>query len=163
MLNDYIIWDKLQSPVNQIYGFDNSLKDLKELSVLCPLNQFIEPKLLPYLYRYCRDCLNTDIQASQDGTVKCALCKQDNIPENGLDVFKTDFYMKSMLEFVNLQNYVIHVTWFNNSQMFADHQTHILKLDNIESWNLTLEKLTTLAEDPRWHIHLKKRGKVMLL
>ncbi|XP_071854361.1 uncharacterized protein [Apostichopus japonicus] len=169
------------------------LKDLTENFFLCSvcLNQFKEPKLLPCLHRYCRDCLNTVIQASQDGTVKCPLCQQDYvIPENGIDDFKTDFHMKSMLEFVIMQKafenenvkqcvscsenakvcaycfkcrdflcdpcYMVHV----NSKMFTEHQTHILKLDNVESRNLTLEKLSTLTEDPRCHIHMKKEAQL---
>ncbi|XP_071853836.1 uncharacterized protein [Apostichopus japonicus] len=169
------------------------LKDLAENFFLCSvcLNQFREPKLLPCLHRYCRDCLNTVIQASQDGTVKCPLCQQDCvIPENGVDDFKSDFHMKSMLEFMNLQKsfknenvkqcvscsgntkvfaycfkcrdflcdqcYMVHV----NNKMFTDHQTHILKLDNVESRNLTLEKLITLTEDPRCHIHMKKEAQL---
>ncbi|XP_071853835.1 uncharacterized protein [Apostichopus japonicus] len=169
------------------------LNELTENFFMCSvcLNQFKEPKLLPCLHRYCRDCLNTVIQASQDGTVKCPLCQQDYvIPENGVDDFKSDFHMKSMLEFVNLQKsfeyekvkqcvscsentkvfaycfkcrdflcdpcYMVHV----NSQMFTEHQTHILKLDNVEARNLTLEKLRTLTEDPKCHIHMKKEAKL---
>ncbi|XP_071853839.1 uncharacterized protein [Apostichopus japonicus] len=169
------------------------LKDLAENFFLCSvcLGQFKEPKLLPCLHRYCRDCLKTVIQASHDGTVKCPLCQQDYvIPENGVDDFKTDFHMKRMLEFVNLQKlfedenvkqcvscsentkvsvycfkcrnflcdpcYNVHV----NGQMFTDHQTHILKLDNVEARNLTLEKLSTLTEAPRCHIHMKKEAKL---
>ncbi|PIK54920.1 hypothetical protein BSL78_08203 [Apostichopus japonicus] len=82
------------------------LKDLAENFFLCSvcLDQFKEPKLLPCLHRYCSDCLETVIQASRDGTVKCPMCKQQCIiPDTGVEGFKTDFHTKSMLEFIQLQ------------------------------------------------------------
>ncbi|XP_071850598.1 uncharacterized protein [Apostichopus japonicus] len=81
------------------------IEDLTENFFMCSvcLDQFNEPKQLPCLHRYCNDCLRTVIQASHDGTIKCPLCKQRFcIPEDGLDGFKTDFHMKSMLEFIEL-------------------------------------------------------------
>ncbi|XP_071854465.1 uncharacterized protein [Apostichopus japonicus] len=169
------------------------LTDLADNFFLCSvcLDQFKEPKQLPCLHRYCRNCLETVIQASYDGTLKCPLCKQEYvIPENGVDDFKTDFHMKSMIEFIHLrkcienkdfkkcvscfkntevsaycfkcrdylcdQCYKVHVT----SKMFTDHKSHILRLDNIEGKNMTLDKLTSLTEDPRCHIHAKKEAQL---
>ncbi|XP_071855066.1 uncharacterized protein [Apostichopus japonicus] len=169
------------------------LTDLAENFFLCSvcLDQFKEPKQLPCLHRYCRNCLKTVIQASYDGKLKCPLCKQEHvIPEKGVDDFKTDFHMKSMLEFIQLQKsfgnkdlkkcvsclkntevsafcfkcrdylceqcYKVHVT----SKMFIDHKTHILRLDNIEAKNMTLDKLTSLTEDPRCNIHGKKEAQL---
>ncbi|XP_071810828.1 uncharacterized protein [Apostichopus japonicus] len=123
--------------------------------------------------------------------LKCPLCKQEYlIPENGVDDFKTDFHMNSMLEFIQLQKsfenkdlkkcvscfknieisaycfkcrdylceqcYKVHVS----SKMFTDHKSHILRLDNIEAKNMTLDKLTSLTEDPRCHIHDKKEAQL---
>ncbi|PIK37228.1 hypothetical protein BSL78_25936 [Apostichopus japonicus] len=81
------------------------IEDLTENFFMCSvcLDQFNEPKQLPCLHRYCNDCLRTVIQASHDGTIECPLCKQRCcIPNDGLDGFKTDFHMKSMLEFIEL-------------------------------------------------------------
>ncbi|XP_071855603.1 uncharacterized protein [Apostichopus japonicus] len=169
------------------------LADLAENFFMCSvcLGQYKEPKQLPCLHRYCRNCLKTVIQASYDGTLKCPLCKQEYvIPENGVDDFKTDFHMKSMIEFIHLrksienkdfkkcvscfkntevsaycfkcrdylcdQCYKVHVT----SKMFTDHKSHILRLDNIEVKNMTLDKITSLTEDPRCHIHAKKEAQL---
>ncbi|XP_071854593.1 uncharacterized protein [Apostichopus japonicus] len=169
------------------------LTDVAENFFLCSvcLDQFKEPKQLPCLHRYCRKCLKTVIQASYDGMLKCPLCKQEYvIAENGVDDFKTDFHMNSMLEFIQLQKsfenkdlkqcvsclkntevsaycfkckgYLceqcnkVHVT----SKMFTDHKTHILSLDNIEAKNMTLDKLTSLTEGPRCHIHDKKEAQL---
>ncbi|XP_071854993.1 uncharacterized protein [Apostichopus japonicus] len=164
------------------------LTDLAENFFMCSvcLDQFKEPKQLPCLHRYCRNCLKTLIQASNDGMLKCPLCEQEYvIPEKGVDDFKTNFHMKSVLEFIQLQKsfedkelkkcvsclknnkvsaycfkcrdnlceqyYKVHAI----SKMFTDHKTHILRLDNIEAKNMTLDKLTSLTEDPRCHIHDK--------
>ncbi|PIK45880.1 hypothetical protein BSL78_17259 [Apostichopus japonicus] len=169
------------------------LTDLAENFFMCSvcLGQFEEPKQLPCLHRYCRNCLKTVIQASYDGKLTCPLCKQEYvIPENGVDDFKTDFHMNSMLEFIQLQKsfenkdlkqcisclknkkvsaycfkcrdnlceqcYKVHLS----SKMFTDHKTHILRLDNIEAKNMTLDKLTSLTEDPRCHIHDKKEAQL---
>ena len=167
------------------------LKDLEDNFFLCSvcLNRFKEPKLLPCLHRYCRNCLKAVIQASEDRNIKCPMCKQECvIPENGDDGFKTDFHIRSVLEFIQLQNlfenknlkkcvsclkqmnvsaycfkcrdflcekcYNVHVI----SNMFTDHQQHTLRLDTIEAKSLTLEKLTSLTEDPRCQEHVNKEG-----
>ncbi|PIK47146.1 hypothetical protein BSL78_15997 [Apostichopus japonicus] len=170
-----------------------SLKDLPDDFFLCPvcLDQLKEPKQLPCLHRYCKDCLKAVIGASQDGSVKCPMCKQDNVvPENGVDDFKTDFHMKSMLEFIILQKcfgnkdlkkciscskhtvvsaycfkcreflcdecYEVHV----KSKMLTDHQPHSLKLDDIETKKLTLDKLAALTEDPMCDVHVNENAKL---
>ncbi|PIK47143.1 hypothetical protein BSL78_15994 [Apostichopus japonicus] len=170
-----------------------SLKDLPDDFFQCPvcLDQLKEPKQLQCLHRYCKDCLKAVIGASQDGSVKCPMCKQDNVvPENGVDDFKTDFHMKSMLEFRILQKcfgnkdlkkciscskntvvsaycfkcreflcdecYEVHV----KSKMLTDHQPHTLKLDDIETKNLTLDKLAALTEDPMCHVHVNENAKL---
>ncbi|XP_071854634.1 uncharacterized protein [Apostichopus japonicus] len=170
-----------------------SLTNLAENFFLCSvcLDQYKEPKQLPCLHRYCRNCLKTVIQASSGGKLKCPLCKQEYvIPEKGVDDFKTDFHMNSMLEFIQLQKSFENkdlkkcVSCFKNtevsaycfkcrdylceqcckvhviSKMFIDHKTHILRLDNMEAKNMTLDKLTSLTEDPRCHIHEKKEAQL---
>ena len=115
------------------------------------------------------------------------MCKQEcDIPENGVDGFKTDFHMKSMIEFIQLQKsfenkdlkkcvsclkqtnvsaYCFKCRDFLceecynvhvSSKMFTDHQPHTLRLDNIEAKNITMEKLASLTEDPRCHAHVKQ-------
>ncbi|XP_071854569.1 uncharacterized protein [Apostichopus japonicus] len=165
------------------------LRDMEDNFFQCPicLDHFKEPKLLPCLHRYCRECLQTVVEISQDGAVKCPLCKQDyDIPENGVDDFKTDFHMKSILEFIQLQkcfesqdlkkciscskNTIVSAYCFKCcdflceecyeihiiNKMFIDHQPHTLKLESIEDNHLTLDKLAALTEDPRCHTHVKE-------
>ncbi|XP_071855009.1 uncharacterized protein [Apostichopus japonicus] len=120
---------------------------------------------------------------------KCPLCKQEFvIPKEWVDNFKTDFHMNSVLQFIQLkksfeelkkcslclkktkvsaycfkcrdylckQFYKVQV----GSKMFTDLKTYILSLDNIEAKNMTLDKLTSLMEDPRCHIHDKKEAQL---
>ncbi|PIK42951.1 hypothetical protein BSL78_20194 [Apostichopus japonicus] len=167
------------------------LKDLAENFFMCSvcLDQFKEPKQLPCLHRYCKECLQKIIEASDDRKIKCPMCKQDfDILNNGVDYFKTDFHMKSMLEFITLQksfenkdlkkcvscskNTEVSAYCFKckdflcnqchglhvSSKMFTDHRPRTLKLDNIEANNLTLDKLAALTEDPRCHAHVKKEA-----
>ncbi|XP_071855099.1 uncharacterized protein [Apostichopus japonicus] len=172
------------------------LTDLAENFFKCSvcLDQFKEPKQLPCLHRYCRNCLKTVIQGIDAGKLEkleSPLCKQEYVvPEKGVDDFKTDFHMKSVLEFIQLQTSLENkdlkqcVSCLKNkkvsaycfkcrdylceqcckvhviSKMFTDHKTHILRLDNMEAKNMTLDKLTFLTEDPRCHIHDKKEAQL---
>ncbi|XP_071853963.1 uncharacterized protein [Apostichopus japonicus] len=177
----------------RIMATSTSLNELKENYFLCSvcLDQFNEPKMLPCLHRYCSLCLKTVIQASNDGTIKCPMCKQVcKVPKEGVDGFKTDFHMKSVLEFLNLQKSVNNgdlkeciscskkkqvfaycfkcgdflceqcYKFHKDSRMLKNHQPHILKLANAEAMNLTLEELSTFTEDPRCHIHVKQQAQL---
>ncbi|XP_071854799.1 uncharacterized protein [Apostichopus japonicus] len=121
--------------------------------------------------------------------LKCPLCKQEFvIPKEWVDNFKTDFHMNSVLQFIQLkksfeelkrcfvchkdikvsaycfkcrdylckQFYKVQVS----SKMLTDLKTYILSLDNIEAKNMTLDKLTSLMEEPRCHIHDKKEAQL---
>ncbi|XP_071849578.1 uncharacterized protein [Apostichopus japonicus] len=169
------------------------IEDLTENFFMCSvcLDQFNEPKLLPCLHRYCKDCLRTVIQASHDGTIECPLCKQRCcIPEDGSDGFKTDFHMKSMLEFIELRksfekkdlkqcvscskDVVCSAYCFKcrdflcdecykvhiSNKMFTDHQPSTLKLENMAAKNLTMEEIAAMTEDPRCHFHIKEAAKL---
>ncbi|XP_071816445.1 uncharacterized protein [Apostichopus japonicus] len=169
------------------------IEDLTENFFMCSvcLDQFNEPKQLPCLHRYCNDCLRTVIQASHDGTIECPLCKQRCcIPEDGLDGFKTDFHMKSMLEFIELRKslekkdlkqcvscskdvicsaYCFKCRAFLceecyrvhiRNRMFTDHQPSTLKLENMAAKNLTMEEIAAMTEDPRCHFHIKEPAKL---
>ncbi|XP_071854613.1 E3 ubiquitin-protein ligase TRIM56-like [Apostichopus japonicus] len=167
-----------------------SFKDLSENFFRCTvcLDQFKNPELLPCLHRYCRDCLSTVIHASHDKKFNCPMCIKDYIiPEYEVDDFKTDFHMKSMLEFQKLQksfgtedlqkcvscsddSQVFAYCWkctdflcnqcykaHISNKMFADHRTHTRKLENIDAKNLTLDKIPTLLV-PNCHFHDDKEA-----
>ncbi|XP_071845103.1 uncharacterized protein [Apostichopus japonicus] len=169
------------------------IEDLTENFFMCSvcLDQFNEPKLLPCLHRYCNDCLRKVIQDSHDGTIECPLCKQRCcIPENGLDGFKTDFHMKSVLEFIELRksfekkdlkqcvscskDVICSAYCFKcrdflcdecykvhiSNKMFTDHQPSTLKLENMAAKNLTMEEIAAMTEDPRCHFHIKEQAKL---
>ncbi|PIK44996.1 hypothetical protein BSL78_18131 [Apostichopus japonicus] len=169
------------------------IEDLAENFFMCSvcLDKFNEPKQLPCLHRYCNDCLRTVIQASHDGTIECPLCKQPCcIPEDGLDGFKTDFHMKSMLEIIELReslekkdlkqcvscskDVVCSAYCFKcrdflcdecykvhiSNKMFTDHQPSTLKLENMTAKNLTMEEIAAMTEDPRCHFHIKEPAKL---
>ncbi|XP_071849707.1 uncharacterized protein [Apostichopus japonicus] len=173
--------------------WNSLIEDLAENFFKCSvcLDQFNEPKLLPCLHRYCNDCLRKVIQASHDGTIECPLCKQRCcIPEDGLDGFKTDFHMKSMLEFIELRksfekkglkqcvscskDVVCSAYCFKcrdflcdecykvhiSNKMFTDHQPSTLKLENMAAKNLTMEEIAAMTEDPRCHFHIKEPAKL---
>ncbi|PIK45312.1 hypothetical protein BSL78_17813 [Apostichopus japonicus] len=157
------------------------MEGLTENFFKCPvcLDQFNEPKQLPCLHRYCNDCLRKVVQVSHDGTIECPLCKQRCcIPKDGLNSFKTDFHMKSMLEFIELhksfekkdlkqcvsclQDVVCSAYCFRcrdflcnecykvhvSSKMFTDHQPSTLRLENMAAKNLTMEEIAAMTEDP---------------
>ncbi|XP_071846130.1 E3 ubiquitin-protein ligase TRIM56-like [Apostichopus japonicus] len=169
------------------------IEDLTENFFMCSvcLDQFNEPKLLPCLHRYCNDCLRKVVQASHDGTIECPLCKQRCcIPKDGLDGFKTDFHMKSVLEFIELRksfekkdfkqcvscskDVVCSAYCFKcrdflcdecykvhiSNKMFTDHQPSTLKLENMAAKNLTMEEIAAMTEDPRCHFHIKEPAKL---
>ncbi|XP_071811327.1 uncharacterized protein [Apostichopus japonicus] len=162
-------------------------KDIEDKFFECSicLDLFEEPKLLPCLHRLCKQCLESLLEG-QVGTFKCPLCNDVcKIPNNRIDGFKTDFHMKSMLQFIQLQKtfenkevracvgcskklkvtaycfkckdflcvqcYQFHST----NKMVADHQENVLGLKDIEGNSLTLEKLASLKEALRCHIHTK--------
>ncbi|XP_071836423.1 uncharacterized protein [Apostichopus japonicus] len=167
-------------------------KDIADTFFECSicLELFKEPKQLPCLHRFCKQCLETIIEG-QVGTFQCALCKDVcKIPNNRIDGFKTDFHMKSMLQFIQLQKtfenkeereciscekklkvtaYCFICKWFLCDQcyqyhltnkMFVKHQKHLLALNDLEGKSLTQEKLASLMEAPRCHIHPEHKAKL---
>ncbi|KAJ8046165.1 E3 ubiquitin-protein ligase TRIM56 [Holothuria leucospilota] len=164
------------------------LQDIDDKFCLCSicLEQLKEPKLLPCLHRYCRDCLSSIIQGRCE-VIKCPECREEiQIPTNGVDEFKTDFYSKNLVEYVRIQQslksdeirecyscskhliivaycfkcndflckdcHYFHVT----NKTLKDHQKHTLSLEDIEAKKITIEKLASMRDDPRCHIHLEK-------
>ncbi|XP_071811299.1 uncharacterized protein [Apostichopus japonicus] len=160
-------------------------KDIEDKFFECSicLDLFKEPKQLPCLHRFCKQCLESLLEG-QVGTFECPLCKDVcKIPNNRIDGFKTDFHMKSMLQFIQLQKTIeneevrvcvccskkLKVTAYcfkckdflcvqcyqfhSTNKMVADHRDNVLALKDVEAKSLTLEKLASLKEAPRCHIH----------
>ncbi|KAJ8032657.1 E3 ubiquitin-protein ligase TRIM56 [Holothuria leucospilota] len=167
-------------------------KDIDDKFCLCSvcLEQLKEPKLLPCLHRYCKDCLNSIIQGTYD-VIKCPECRQETqIPVNGVDGFKTDFYSKNLVEYVQIQQslksdeirecyscskhlrvaaYCFKCNDFLckdchnfhvTNKLLKDHQKHTLSLEDIEAKNITKEKLASIRHAPRCHIHLEEIAKL---
>ncbi|KAJ8032616.1 E3 ubiquitin-protein ligase TRIM56 [Holothuria leucospilota] len=149
------------------------------------LQQFKEPKLLPCLHRYCSNCLEQLIERNQStNTLSCPECREDfEIPKGGIADFKTDFYMKNIIEYIQLQKSLedeqmrhccdslkkVKVTAYCfkcndflcqecynirlTKKMLKDHKQHTFPLEDIKSKYLTLEKLSLLKEAPRCESH----------
>ncbi|XP_071824837.1 uncharacterized protein [Apostichopus japonicus] len=167
-------------------------KDIEDKFFECSicLDLFKEPKLLPCLHRFCKPCLEPILEG-QVGTFKCPLCKDVcKIPNNRIDGFKTDFHMKSMLQFIQLQktfeNEEVRVCvgcskklkvtaycfkckdflcvqcyqFHSTNKMVADHRGNVLALKDVEGKSLTLEKLASLKEALRCHVHTKFKAQL---
>ncbi|KAJ8046158.1 E3 ubiquitin-protein ligase TRIM56 [Holothuria leucospilota] len=164
------------------------LKDIDDKFCLCSicLEQLKEPKQLPCLHRYCKDCLSSIIQRCYD-VIQCPECREESqIPTNGVDGFKTDFYSKSLVEYVQIQQSLksdeirecygcsklvrvaaycfkcndflckdchnFHVT----NKMMKDHQKYTLSLEDMETKNITIEKLASMRDAPGCNTHPEK-------
>ncbi|XP_071855563.1 uncharacterized protein [Apostichopus japonicus] len=173
------------------YNFETKMacpshwKDIEDKFFECSicLDLFKEPKLLPCLHRFCKQCLEPILEGKV-GTFECPLCKDVcKITNNRIDGFKTDFHMKSMLQFIQLQKTFenreerecigceekLKVTAYCfmckeflcvqcyqfhlTKKIFAKHQKHVLGLNDLERKSLTQEKLASLMEAPRCHTH----------
>ncbi|XP_071824810.1 uncharacterized protein [Apostichopus japonicus] len=167
-------------------------KDIEDKFFECSicLDLFKEPKLLPCLHRFCKPCLEPILEG-QVGTFECPLCKDVcNIPNNRIDGFKTDFHMKSMLQFIQLQktfeNEEVRVCagcskklkvtaycfkckdflcvqcyqFHSTNKMVADHRGNVLALKDVEGKSLTLEKLASLKEALRCHVHTEFKAQL---
>ncbi|KAJ8044030.1 E3 ubiquitin-protein ligase TRIM56 [Holothuria leucospilota] len=164
------------------------LEDIDEKFCQCSicLQQYKEPKQLPCLHRYCSDCLKQLIERNQGVTViSCPECRDEvTIPTEGVDGFKTDFYMKNIIEYIQLQkslddeklrdcygcskrlsvtSYCFKCTGFlckgcyeyhMISRSLKEHKQHVLSLEDLKSKHMTLEELADLKEAPRCQSHL---------
>ncbi|XP_071824784.1 uncharacterized protein [Apostichopus japonicus] len=167
-------------------------KDIEDKFFECSicLDLFKEPKLLPCLHRFCKPCLEPILER-QVGTFECPLCKDVyKIPNNRIDGFKTDFHMKSMLQFIQLQKTfedeevrvcvgcskklkvtaycfkckdflcVLCYQFHSTNKMVADHRGNVLALKDVEGKSLTLEKLASLKEALRCHVHTEFKAQL---
>ncbi|KAJ8044027.1 E3 ubiquitin-protein ligase TRIM56 [Holothuria leucospilota] len=164
------------------------LKDIDEKFCQCSvcLERYREPKLLPCLHRYCTICLKQLIERNQGVTViSCPECRNEvTIPTEGVDGFKTDFYMKNIIEYIQLQESLVDEKLrecYNCSKKLKataycfkcngflckecheihltgkslkDHKQHALSLEDLKSKHMTLEKLSDMKEAPRCQSHL---------
>ncbi|PIK54578.1 hypothetical protein BSL78_08509 [Apostichopus japonicus] len=160
-------------------------KDIADTFFECSicLDQLKEPKLLPCRHRLCKQCLEPILE-EQAGIFECPICKDVcKIPNNRIDGFKTDFHMKGMLQFIQLQkafenkeerecfgcekklkatSYCFICKEFLcvqcyqlhlTKKIFAKHQKHLLALNDLEGKSLTQETLASLLEAPRCNTH----------
>lgn len=69
------------------------------------LNELKEPKLLPCLHRFCRQCIEPLTQAPcKDNTFKCPVCNAIcHLPRDKMDGLKSDILMEGFLQFIHLQ------------------------------------------------------------
>ncbi|PIK41347.1 hypothetical protein BSL78_21797 [Apostichopus japonicus] len=164
------------------------LQDIEDKFLQCSicLDQLKEPKVLPCIHRYCKECLDSLLQRN-NGIISCPDCREEHlVPNEGVDGFKTDFNIKNITEFIQLQDslknkplqmcigcakkQVITTYCFKcndflcqgchdyhmTSTMFKDHRPHVIGLGEIESRNLTIEKLALFKEVPKCHMHSEK-------
>lgn len=159
--------------------------DIEEEFFRCSicLEIYKDPKLLPCLHRYCKECLERIIVGLTD--IRCPLCQDETkIPVEGVDGYKTDFHMNGLLQFIHLQKSAgnkemrecigctshlevsaycfkcrdflcekCHTIHLTNRTL-ADHKNKVLALKDFKAHNLKPSDLSTLTEAPRCHQHL---------
>ncbi|XP_019633315.1 PREDICTED: tripartite motif-containing protein 2-like [Branchiostoma belcheri] len=64
---------------------------------ICMLN-FRDPKILPCLHSFCRECLQE--WATKQQPLECPTCREPvRLPDQGVDGLKTNFYVNNLLDF----------------------------------------------------------------
>ncbi|XP_071829596.1 uncharacterized protein [Apostichopus japonicus] len=145
--------------------------------------QYEDPRQLACLHRYCKHCIEQLIGRGNGTINCPLCQAEYVVPENGAEGFKKDFYMNEILEFIQVQNsleedqsrqcvgcsqqekstaycfkcrdflcrncHTYHVT----SKILEEHRPHILTLKDVDSQNISLEKLSSLKEAPRCQTH----------
>ena len=76
----------------------------KELTCAICLSRYETPKVLPCLHTYCKGCLGDLLTKSREpDRVTCPQCKEEhNLPEDGVDGFKTYFTINNLLELLQV-------------------------------------------------------------
>ena len=58
-----------------------------------------QPKVLPCLHTFCRECLDALIKRAGGETIRCPLCAAiHSIPQRGVDGFRTNFTLQNLVE-----------------------------------------------------------------
>ena len=76
----------------------------KELTCAICLSRYETPKVLPCLHTYCKGCLGDLLAKSREpDRVTCPQCKEEHqLPEDGVDGFKTYFTINNLLELLQV-------------------------------------------------------------
>lgn len=75
----------------------------KELTCAICLSRYETPKVLPCLHTYCKGCLEDLFKKARGDQVTCPQCKEEHqLPEEGVDGFKTYFTIKNLLELLKV-------------------------------------------------------------
>ncbi|XP_078575883.1 tripartite motif-containing protein 2-like [Branchiostoma floridae x Branchiostoma japonicum] len=78
----------------------NMLDDFDEQFLACPvcMLHFRDPKILPCLHTFCRECLQD--WATKQQPLECPTCRtQVSLPDQGVDGLRTNFYVNNLLDF----------------------------------------------------------------
>ncbi|CAH1243953.1 TRIM2 [Branchiostoma lanceolatum] len=78
----------------------NVPEDFDEQFLTCPvcMLHFRDPKILPCLHTFCRECLEE--WASKQQPLECPTCRtQVSLPDQGVDGLRTNFYVNNLLDF----------------------------------------------------------------
>ncbi|XP_035698704.1 tripartite motif-containing protein 2-like [Branchiostoma floridae] len=74
--------------------------DFDELFLTCSIcmRHFQDPRVLPCLHTFCRECLQE--RAAKQQPLECPTCRtQVSLPDQGVDGLKTNFYVNNLLDF----------------------------------------------------------------
>ncbi|KAJ8032957.1 E3 ubiquitin-protein ligase TRIM56 [Holothuria leucospilota] len=94
-----------EEPVNEILKLYECTLCNDELKI---------PKLLPCLHRFCKECLQSHTEESQnDGFFTCPTCEAKcEITEKGVDDFNTDIYLENIVDAIRTQTQLVRdQTW----------------------------------------------------
>ena len=92
----------------------------KELTCAVCLSRYETPKVLPCLHTYCKGCLEDLVKKARDDQVTCPQCKEKHqLPEEGVDGFKTYFTIKNLLELLKVLYHAVNVLCFDQCWVFA--------------------------------------------
>ncbi|XP_035682173.1 tripartite motif-containing protein 2-like [Branchiostoma floridae] len=78
----------------------NMPDDFDEQFLACPvcMLHFRDPKILPCLHTFCRECLQE--WATKQQPLECPTCRtQVSLPDQGVDGLRTNFYVNNLLDF----------------------------------------------------------------
>ncbi|XP_071829586.1 uncharacterized protein [Apostichopus japonicus] len=168
------------------------LDDIDEKFCQCCVcfEQYKKPRQLQCLHRYCTECLEKMIDKNPTD-FKCPLCQEKiDVPKNGVEGFKSDFYMNEILDYIKVKKsliedqilicgdcskqtkssaYCFKCTDFLcedcheyhlSRKSLQEHRPHILSLEDVEAKNITLEKLSILKEAPRCQTHPQNQSQL---